>query len=60
MKNSGVAMKKLVFVLLAGVGLSGCVAYPAYDAPGYYYGPAVSVGVGVGPYYGYRSHYRRW
>ena len=53
-------MKKLVIVLLAGVGLSGCVAYPAYDAPGYYYGPAVSVGVGVGPYYGHRDRYRHW
>ena len=47
-------MKKLLIVLLAGAGLSGCVAYPAYDAPGYYYGPAVSVGVGTG--YGYRGH----
>ena len=55
-------MKKLLIALLAGVGLSGCVAYPAgpgygyYEAPGYYYGPSVSVGVGAG--YGYRGGYR--
>lgn len=49
-------MKKLVIALLAGAGLSGCIAVPAYDAPGYYYGPAVSVG--VGPSYGYRGGYR--
>jgi len=55
-------MKKLLIALLAGVGLSGCVAYPAgpgygyYDTPGYYYGPSVSVGVGTS--YGYRSGHR--
>ena len=50
--------KKLLLVLAAVAGLSGCVAVPVYDAPpgGVYYGPrAASVTFG---YYGHGSYHR--
>jgi hypothetical protein len=56
MKTKGTTMKTLTLVLLAALGLSGCVAVPVYDGYGpRAYGPAVV----VRPYshYGYRSHY---
>lgn len=57
---------KILALVAAAVGLSGCVAYPAappgYYSNGYYYGgPAYygpSVGIYAGP--GYYHHYRRW
>ena len=52
-------MLKLLLTIGFAVGLTGCVVappyggYPAYGyAPGYYAAPSVSVGVGVGGYYG--------
>lgn len=53
-------MKKtlLVVMALASVGLAGCVAVPAYDAP--YYGPAYGPGpVVVAPSvsFGYSRYY---
>ncbi len=51
-------MLKVLFAIGFAAGLSGCVVappygYPAYGyAPGYYAAPSVSVGVGVGGYYG--------
>ncbi|CAE6699831.1 hypothetical protein R69658_00408 [Paraburkholderia aspalathi] len=57
-------MLKLLLTMGFAVGLTGCVVappyggYPAYGyAPGYYAAPSVSVGVGVGGYYGGRG---RW
>mgnify|MGYP001603105213 CR=1 FL=1 len=46
-------------LLLAMIGLSGCVVYPAggYYAPGYAYAPGVYVGGGYG-YYGYHGGWR--
>jgi hypothetical protein len=64
-------MKKtlLAVLALAGVGLTGCVAVPAYDAP-YGYGPPVaygpapvvvqpSISFGYSRYYG-GYHHRHW
>lgn len=60
---------KIVALLAAVAGLSGCVAYPAAAPPGYYYGgpayysgpayygPTVGVGVYAGPRY---YHHRHW
>ena len=52
-------MLKLLFAIGFAAGLSGCVVAPPYGyapaygyAPGYYAAPSVSVGVGVGGYYG--------
>ncbi|MEO8143862.1 MAG: hypothetical protein ABI654_06565 [Betaproteobacteria bacterium] len=72
MKNSKPMLKKLALVLLAGAGLSGCVAVPygpsAYGGDPYYgapvYGPAVvvpsiSLGIGLGGH-GYRGGRGRW
>ncbi|WP_434107074.1 hypothetical protein [Paraburkholderia caffeinilytica] len=58
-------MLKLLFAIGFGLALSGCVVAPPYGyAPAYgygyapgYYAPSVSVGVGVGGYYGGRG---RW
>lgn len=55
---------KIIVVLLAAVGLSGCIAVPVYDTPGVYVGVPVP-GVVVRPYggghYGYGGGYRhRW
>jgi hypothetical protein len=55
MKNSKTLMKTLAAALLAGVGLSGCIAVPVYDVPRAY-GPAVVVGPAYGPYYGDRGY----
>jgi hypothetical protein len=56
MKNSKTLIKTLAIVLLAGAGLSGCVAVPAYG-PGYgpgAYGPSVySPPVVVAPVFGF-------
>jgi hypothetical protein len=64
-------MKKtlVVAVALASVGLAGCVAVPAYDAPPYAYAApppgvvvAPSVSFGYSRYYGGRPyyHHRHW
>ncbi|CAE6702187.1 hypothetical protein R69927_03186 [Paraburkholderia domus] len=52
-------MVKLLFAIGIALGLSGCIVAPPYGyapaygyAPGYYAAPSVSVGVGVGGYYG--------
>jgi hypothetical protein len=57
-------MLKLLLTIGFAVGLSGCIVAPPYGyapaygyAPGYYAVPSVSVGVGVGGYYGGRG---RW
>jgi hypothetical protein len=57
-------MIRLLIVSLCALGLAGCVVAPPYAyapaygyAPGYYAAPSVSVGVGVGGYYGGRG---RW
>ena len=55
--------KALLPVLLATLGLTGCVAVPAYDAPYAYGGPQVYVAppsVVVGPWwgFGYRGGHR--
>lgn len=63
MKNSNTIVKTLAIALLAGAGLSGCVAVPAYGPSAYggpvYSPPAVVVqpffGFGFG--YGGRGHY---
>ena len=57
MKNSKTIIKMLAIALLAGVGLSGCVAIP-YGPPGYspspYYGqPAYSPPVVIAPWFGF-------
>jgi hypothetical protein len=39
-----------MIVLLAVIGLSGCVAYPVYESPRAYYAPAPAYG-----YYSYRA-----
>jgi len=52
--------KKLLLMLAAVAGLSGCVAVPVYDAPpvGVYYGPpAASVTFG---YYGHGPQHRHY
>ena len=51
-------MKTLTIVLLAGLGLGGCVAVPAYG-PGYgppAYGPPVVVVPAIRFGYGYGGH----
>jgi len=57
-------MLKLLLTIGFAVGLTGCIVAPPYGyapaygyAPGYYAAPSVSVGVGVGGYYGGRG---RW
>lgn len=57
-------MVKLLFAMVFALGLAGCVVAPPYGyapaygyAPGYYAAPSVSVGIGVGGYYGGRG---RW
>ncbi len=53
---------KILVLLLAVIGLSGCIAVPVYDTPGAYVGvpaPTVVVRPYVGGYYyGYRGAYR--
>ena len=54
-------MKTLIAVLLAAVGLAGCVAVPVYQpapAPGYYAPPAATFSFGYRNYDGPR--YRGW
>jgi hypothetical protein len=53
MENSKTLMKTLAIALLAGAGLSGCIAVPVYDAPRVYGSPAVV----VQPYFGFGSGY---
>lgn len=51
---------KALSLLLAAIGLSGCVAVPVVEAPGVYVAPpAVYIGPPVRSYYhyGYRSDY---
>jgi hypothetical protein len=58
MKNSKTLMKTVAVTLLAGTGLSGCIAVPVYDAPRAYgpvTAPAIAVGPVFRPYYGYRG-----
>jgi len=59
MKNSKTVMKTLALALLAGAGLSGCIAVPVYDTP-HAYGPVIAPAIVVGPvfrpYYGDRSY----
>jgi hypothetical protein len=62
MKNSKTLVKTLAIALLAGAGLSGCIAVPVYDAPRAYgpVAPAIVVGPVFRPYYGgggYRGGY---
>lgn len=63
MKNSKTIMKTLAIALLAGAGLSGCIAVPVYDTPRAY-GPVIAPAIVVGPvfrpYYGggYRGGYQ--
>ena len=56
MENMEIVMKKLVWVLLAGIGLSGCVAVPVGE-PGVYFAPPTLVvqPFGYYGYYGYRG-----
>lgn len=59
MKNSKTLMKTLALALLAGAGLSGCIAVPVYDTPRAY-GPVIAPAIVVGPvfrpYYGARGY----
>jgi hypothetical protein len=61
MKNAKKAVvKKLAIAMLAGAGLSGCIAVPVYDQPRAYgpvFAPAIVVGPVVRPYYGERGRY---
>ena len=67
MKNSKALVKTLAIALLAGAGLSGCIAVPAYG-PGYgpsaygppVYGPPVVVAPVFGFGYGYGGRHGRW
>lgn len=65
MKNSKTMVKTLAIALLAGAGLSGCIAVPVYDTPRAY-GPVVAPAIVVGPvfrpYYGggYRDRGRNY
>lgn len=54
MKNSKTLVKTLAIALLAGAGLSGCIAVPVYDSPRAY-GPGGSPAIVVGPVF--RPHY---
>ncbi len=63
MKNSKTILKTLAIALLAGAGLSGCIAVPVYDTP-YGYGPGIAPAIVVGPLFrpyrgdhGYRGGY---
>ena len=48
----------ILAVVLASLGLTGCVAYDPYYGPGYY-GPSAAVVVAPGyGYYGYRGGHR--
>lgn len=54
---------KILVLLLAAVGLSGCIAVPIAEPSGAYVGvgvpvPGIVVRPYVGGYYGYRSGYR--
>jgi hypothetical protein len=51
------AMKTLAIALLAGAGLSGCIAVPVYDTPRAYGPPAVVVQPYFGYGYGGRGYY---
>ena len=61
-------MKTLTIVVLAALGLGGCVAVPYdagyYDGPAYYgpayYGPSIGVGIGVYGGHRHRHHRRHW
>ena len=56
-------MKNLIIVLLAAVGLAGCIAVPYHAGPGtgYYYGPPAPP---ANVYFRYDHHnryqHRRW
>jgi hypothetical protein len=56
---------KMLAMLLAAIGLSGCIAVPVVDSPGVYVAPPAPVVV-VRPYgyYGYYGYYgghrNRW
>ena len=54
MKNSRTLVRTLAVALLAGVGLSGCIAVPVHGGAGY--APAIVVGPVFRPYYGERSY----
>ncbi|MBC8724593.1 MULTISPECIES: hypothetical protein [Paraburkholderia] len=65
-------MTRLLFAIIVAVGLAGCVVAPpppssgygyepapAYGyAPGYYVAPSVSLGIGIGGYWG--DHGGHW
>ena len=55
MKNSKTMFKALAIALLAGAGLSGCIAVPVYDSPRTY-GPVIAPAIVVGPLF--RPYYR--
>lgn len=63
MKNHKPITKALAIALIAGAGLAGCVAVPAYGPPPGYgpqvYGPPVVIEpwFGFGYYGGGRGHY---
>jgi len=62
MKNAKTVVKTLAIALLAGAGLSGCIAVPVYDSPRAYgpvLAPAIVVGPVLRPYYGERGGYDR-
>ena len=57
-------MKRLIAAAAAALGLTGCVAVPAYGPDAYYYpGPTVGVGVYAAPayrpYWRHRHHHHR-
>jgi hypothetical protein len=52
---------KALALLVAAIGLTGCVAVPIAEPSGVYFGvtaPAIVVQPYVGGYYGYRGAYR--
>lgn len=56
-------MKHLSILVLAAIGLAGCVAVPVAEPPGAYAGVYVTpppVFVGRPHYYGYYGHRRHW
>ena len=55
-------MRTLIAVVLAAIGLGGCVAVPApyYPEAGYYPAPAIGVGVYTAPGYYYGRPHRRY
>ena len=62
MKTTNIVLKALSITLLAGLGLAGCVAVPAYGpeyGPAAYAAPVVVVPtIGFGFGYGYGGHRR--